>query len=1063
MSAPKPKLPEFKNQSPRYTLGFNLEPEINPRPIPPKIENTETLRDQLLTLNELVAKAESLLYHGGRLDRKLRIRKTWLKTFARLEYFQKGGNNPSLIEIEQVGYLPEKIDTLLDGIITLVANLNTQLGAKQEAQNRKSEIGELLTQLLTKPKLVSLRSLFQDGFLHSTKLVEFTELGEQLQKVEGGLRSLGTQFLSSKSKGAKVETVSLNYYTVRKKKIDYSETRKKVDQNLEDIKKEYKKLTTKKSEQKKALEEFLNQPNPTLEKLKRYTYIVKYKDDTRKEKELTLFRDFKYDESAQFAKLLNVHREIQELGKLINQAIQDNNHKEIAALNRQLKTKTEYKGIFFEDIFGEYRKHCQIFKKVAHEYGRQNAFKRNIIKAELAAKQSRCWGVLLRKQNETYLLTIPEQSLAVQPSIRDSLKQLQQQRKETGDYQAYHYNSLTLRALEKLCFGFLFSGEGGEYQLHGTENTFAPEVAKELGYDAYRRTALAYQTSNKELDEQGLISFYQKVLATKAAQKSLSVKITQKLIKKDFYNLEKFAVYLEKSTYTFTPYWVSTEDLNTLCSRYRGRLEKLSGRYLHDRPTRQHTDIWQDFWSQNLRGYRLNPEIKISYVAAQESTDKNKVAPRRRKDKFLAQVSLNRSFAPLKTNTFQKAEEFKNNLEEIQLDYNSEIKQQNPFNYYFYGLDRGSKELLSLSLYQFSDIAETDGLNPQGNIHKRRFVPFKVWELAPEDYKLEIPKQGGVSYAYLNPSRFVDSLQEREFTEALDLSMAKMIKGKLVLNGDITTYLKFIKERAKNTIYSRLLQGNDLMQGLSQDGRGIYMEYVNRGKTEEEYIYYWHPVVVDLKLKEKIFIDLRKHYKNSLKFLERRTAVSTKNVAVQKQAQVLYLSRQYKQLLSALSANMVGVLDYLLTEFPGFMVLETTPGKQTDKVNLSSYFEKALWRKFETKKLVPEPTIQLNKYVEQLGRDKHTKQSSHQFGLIVYVPEQNTSKQCPVCRLSKTNNREEKDTLKALGIYHCDNSNCDFRTEDNRLGFTEISNPDALACYNIALRGLEHVLESTKR
>lgn len=152
---------------------------------------------------------------------------------------------------------------------------------------------------------------------------------------------------------------------------------------------------------------------------------------------------------------------------------------------------------------------------------------------------------------------------------------------------------------------------------------------------------------------------------------------------------------------------------------------------------------------------------------------------------------------------------------------------------------------------------------------------------------------------------------------------------------------------------------------------------------------------------------------------------------------------------------MVGILAYLYQQFPGVIVLENLLEGTIashflgSNENISRRLEWRLYNKFQNLGLVP-PQI---KETILLRKDTEIKQ----FGLMHFIPTENTSKKCPYCgKINKNKEEYEKNKFK-LHLFAC--TNCDFNTQSNCKGMDDLNNSDTVASYNIAKAGYDYILD----
>lgn len=154
-------------------------------------------------------------------------------------------------------------------------------------------------------------------------------------------------------------------------------------------------------------------------------------------------------------------------------------------------------------------------------------------------------------------------------------------------------------------------------------------------------------------------------------------------------------------------------------------------------------------------------------------------------------------------------------------------------------------------------------------------------------------------------------------------------------------------------------------------------------------------------------------------------------------------------LRDAMAANMVGIIANLYQQYPGIISLENLSTDQLashfmqSNENISRRLEWRLYNKFQNLGLVP-PRL---KDSILLRKDNNVKQ----FGLIHFIPTENTSKNCPYCGETNTKNKTDWNKDKhEHRVFDCTNPQCGFNTKSKHKGMEAIDNPDTVASYNIA-------------
>ena len=169
---------------------------------------------------------------------------------------------------------------------------------------------------------------------------------------------------------------------------------------------------------------------------------------------------------------------------------------------------------------------------------------------------------------------------------------------------------------------------------------------------------------------------------------------------------------------------------------------------------------------------------------------------------------------------FAKPEELKQKID----DFNNKFNQAHWHKLWKYGIDRGNIELATLCLAKFE---EGESYEYRGKKFLRPRFPGKgaqdltVYELRREKYTAwaesnlefpENPERRKKRRVVANLSYFIDRCEDTDWFEkktasCLDLTTAKVIRGKIVSNGDILTLLQLKKVAAKRILFDFVAQG----------------------------------------------------------------------------------------------------------------------------------------------------------------------------------------------------------------------------------------------------------------
>ena len=264
-----------------------------------------------------------------------------------------------------------------------------------------------------------------------------------------------------------------------------------------------------------------------------------------------------------------------------------------------------------------------------------------------------------------------------------------------------------------------------------------------------------------------------------------------------------------------------------------------------------------------------------------------------------------------------------------------------------------------------------------------------------------------------NLSYFMDRedwFEEKSCT-CIDLTTAKVIKGKIVLNGDIRTYLKLKKENAKRKIYDLFHAGKfanaqewqslhwiDEAEGLlvpshitkddfdnmndeektkiqlyfhskkfesilAKDADDCFAEYDKKFCDPDEWSAMESLEKEEDRLKEKAKYRIKQnmeYYLNQLRDLkDSREGDKSKKQEARKANDHSPTIDKLNRIRDAITANMVGVIFHLQKTYPGIVILEDLDKEKLDKhfnqhnENISRRLEIKLYQKLQTLGKVP--------------------------------------------------------------------------------------------------------------
>ncbi len=800
---------------------------------------------------------------------------------------------------------------------------------------------------------------------------------------------------------------------------------------------------------------------------------------------------------------------------------------EIARQNEDSKEKAKQQRgkLLFGNkcYFKKYGEFCEEYKKTAQRGGRLKAKIKGIEKQKEEASQTDYWGlVYVNDDKSKELWLIPKEGKEKLQEAKNFIDQRSSKQELKENYLCC-FKSLTMRALNKLCFS--------------EESDFVkgmPPDLKEL-----HRKAKNVKTENDEQKisekNQKKLTFLKEVLKSEYAKDCLDLEDFQEKNKNlwakifETETLDDFEKTLEKTCYHVKKIRLGRREKEKFLNKYDVIVLKITSYDLEDRnrnihqtpesENKYHTDLWHSFWqnldqvdknqNQEVKGFplgelRLNPEVRIRYHKVDENLKeyfKKKNFPEKFKHRrFQDQLTVSLTLAlnagkKYEELAFSKPEDLLKKIKNFNKEFNADKNFKTAWKY---GIDRGNNELATLCLVRFN---QDQGADAIGNNKKPDFASIECYKLKNYNHSETYTDSKGEKSsrkAVKNPSYFIHdkSLFEISRTSCLDLTTAKVIKGYIVTNGDVMTYLKLKKVSAKRRLYElygkgkinewaklewseyeykdgEVLKKNHHPDEVFLNLKKIKTDENTDGKPFEKTIYEYCKEYESVLSKEKIKKDLSRY----LTELKSENESHTPDVS------------KINHIRDAITANMVGVIVHLQKQknYSGFIVLEDLGEEQMNRhffnsnENISSRLEQALYNKFQALGWVPPHIKDIFQLRKSFGEQqkKNNKKSNQfiksQFGNIVFVDEEKTSKNCPHCgKTLGLNSKKLNDDLKfrqrrfvcqscGFDTYYFyplekqvedpdpqvnNNSNC----KEKFQFLKDIDDPDKVAAYNIAKR-----------
>ncbi|MGP8320884.1 MAG: hypothetical protein ACT6FE_00955 [Methanosarcinaceae archaeon] len=1094
------------------------------------------------------------------LNKNTKVSLAWLKEYSKQEFHKNkkklvkrnkhGNKTNTYVLLQNTEFLLEKFQLWVnknwqeknqeDQKLGILNNLKVLEKQPLESQKRNADFAYYIHQIHRRTNFKFIYEFFKNtqGVADDVLISETTPI---LNDCKDLLKNIENYLRPKQSFGHVIERASLNYYTVNKKPKNYPDEIKNIEnkkgkkileiqtknrkivfsQSLCFLKDEIKRL-----DDKYFVVENFNETGKFIKEWNHlklqyaYKFLKEYKAEQKsKFYELTLQEKMQATIKHEVPLFDFVDIKIKKTKEKQFQdfyddciVIQDKSTKYEQSKDKKLKTEiTNLKiarGKKYFDIqnknnpFPKYKTLCELFKEVAMEYGKIKAEVKSLEKEQVEAERLQSWAMLLEKENQHYVMTIPrDRKVQVGnkeeyqlPHAYKKIKQLKDT--EAPDYwKLYLFESLTLRALEKLCFGT-------DKNTFITDSDLLEELKKISGFfekgKLKRKDEMIKENSDKTWNESELIKFYQAILSIEATKKMILVEeylpdeITKKSIcEKQFENLRDFQVALEKACYIRKEIRISNQKKEKLEKKYGANIYQITSYNLFEqrKNKKEHTKIWKRFWNQDKdSGYmtRLNPQFSISYVEKRVGSIKdksgNEVKRNRRKqaEYILSTTISENNDKPKFDMAFANKEKVIKNINIFNEVINKKIK-ADPYNVYYYGIDRGNEELLTLGIFKFED-KDVDFIDPtinkSGTYKKPVPVDLEIWEL-PEDKllkKVPYETKNGTKYteAYKNISYAEDLLKKGTIQSCLDLTSAKLIDEKIVRNGDIATFMNLKLENAKRKMIEQvgtLIQTKTNKKGIEMakikyrkksKKKAEHFELnitTEDGNTKSSIIYFISSEFEKTKIKP----DLEKYLQEILKEIKTQGCISV-NVPITK----------INNLRDAICANAVGILNFLQKKHFGIISFEDLDIETKNEhfsqqnINLGSRIEFMLLNKFKTLGLVP-PNY-------KMVMSMQSKKEIDQLGIFTYIKTRGTSSDCPHCGQGIDDNMKNEHKWKHHKFRCCNNEkSCGFSTysqkeiDENKYefvvdkkGLNFLNTSDDVASYNIAKQGLELIINKTQ-
>lgn len=464
---------------------------------------------------------------------------------------------------------------------------------------------------------------------------------------------------------------------------------------------------------------------------------------------------------------------------------------------------------------------------------------------------------------------------------------------------------------------------------------------------------------------------------------------------------------------------------------------------------KEHTELWNKFWEDknkiNFFSVRLNPEIRIFYRQKQIIENPKKQKNRFSKNQYSVAFTITQNAAQTRQEaSFLDEKELLTMLDKFNDKVIGDFISQQNDNFYYYGIDRGTMELATLCVVKFSKV-QYEAIVAAGEVKKFEipiFPPIVAYKIKDDCLnkikKIVVDNKGKETEvtAFQSPSYFIgdENILEQVSSPFIDLTTAKLINGKIILNGDTATYIALKKANAKRKLF-------EIFPHISPQAKVEFNEKESRftirlkqgSHNDYQWLCFYHSQQDLIYPKEKMIKELQGYLEN---------------IRSENNYEEITLER-INHLRDAVASNMVGIIAFLFEKYKGIINLENLHSKneierhfRKNNENISRRLEWSLYKKFQKYGLVP-PHLRQTVFLREKQEQKNP---IRQFGIIHFIPKEGTSTNCPYCgEVTK-----KDDTLKYEQHRYICKDGCGFDTNNPKEPMKQIKNADSVAAYNIA-------------
>ena len=710
------------------------------------------------------------------------------------------------------------------------------------------------------------------------------------------------------------------------------------------------------------------------------------------------------------------------------------------------------------------------------EFWKRKAEILSLEREKILAERERWYGFLSKDASNNYYINTFDIE-----NTKNAYDFFSNQSQKQWEITYYILSSITLRALEKLCF----SKSSNFYKWNIVQKIDGKflKIQEVTGNKIFK--------SKRELEEEeNLIEFLAEVLRL---QNTLWIKFkSEKSLDnlKGCENMSDFEILLKKETYILDEYKISKEDFEKALEKFQW-----NSFLIVDKDADNHnknsifSQRWSNFWAEsNTENYisRINPELVISLRKWDEEKFKDKISFHRRKnDAYMVSFSFSHfSDKSYITSEFIDDAKRKEHLKKFNDLYNENVTLE-----YIYWIDKWTNELVTLWIFKrWKNWLEKVDISEKIPVYRITKKGLKY----SEDTQTRDSNEKKKRYLSKNVSYFLKDLENNELFERLDidsclwdLTYAKIIKWNIILNADIFTTVNLYKVTAKRFLNDATFRGkiknNTVL--FDDENKCFYFEYENRWKLQKQNIFYWKDDFNYLPC-DDTFQNLKEEVESELNMY--LTSISNEeDISMQR-------VNNYK---NAISANIVGIITELQKYFNGYICYETLDAGQIKE----KWFDTFIWNTLNEKiynKL--QLSLEVPPILKKFRTDIWAKETI-QHWKIIYVNEKNTSSACPVCNetLLKIDknwilvDKDDKEVFKLFwhltefenAMHHINDENnknyqrwkwksgnlekgdlCDYGIwNKNYPEFEFIKSWDDLATYNIAKKAKEYLESLSKK